>query len=68
VHTLKAYAAMEVSGQLHLPATLPPVKYHLISTEQEAGRVIEPVHTLWRKMSFPSHKLKYNSSVLQPIA
>jgi hypothetical protein len=51
MHTLKAYAAVEVSRQLHLPITLPPVKYRLIATEQEAGRAIEPVQTLWRKIS-----------------
>jgi hypothetical protein len=40
---------MEVSGQLYVPAALPPKKEHLLSIGQEAGWAPEPVWTLWRR-------------------
>jgi hypothetical protein len=64
---MKAYAGLEMNDQLHLPPTLPPGKNPMISTEQEAGWALEPVQTLWRKISCPSQELKYNSSVSQAI-
>jgi hypothetical protein len=36
---------MEVSGQFHAPATLPPEKEPLVPTEQEAGWAPESVWT-----------------------
>jgi hypothetical protein len=46
---------MEVSGQLHAPASLPPGKYPPpVPIEQEAGWAPEPIWTLWRwEKSFP---------------
>jgi hypothetical protein len=40
---------MEVSGQLHDLATLPPLKGPLSPTGQEAGWAAEPIWTLWRR-------------------
>jgi hypothetical protein len=39
---------MEVSGQFHTPAALPPEKQHPLPTGQEAGWAPEPVWTLWK--------------------
>jgi hypothetical protein len=36
---------MEMSGQLHIPATLPPEKEPLIPTGEETGWTPEPVWT-----------------------
>jgi hypothetical protein len=45
---------MEVSGQLHAPATLPPGKESLVPIGWEAGWATEPVRTLVkRKISSP---------------
>jgi hypothetical protein len=45
---------MEVSGQLHAPDDLTPVKVLLISIVWEAGWSLEPVWTRWwRKNSQP---------------
>jgi hypothetical protein len=38
---------MEVSGQLHVPAALPPRKEPFIPVEQEAGWAPEQVWTRW---------------------
>jgi hypothetical protein len=40
---------MEVNGQLHAPAALPPVKRAPIPVLQEAGLAPEPVWMLWRR-------------------
>jgi hypothetical protein len=40
---------MEVSGQLHAPATLLSWKEPVVSIVQEAGWGLESVWTLWRK-------------------
>jgi hypothetical protein len=40
---------MEVSGQLHAQAALPPEKNRLASTEYEGLWVPEKVWTLWRR-------------------
>jgi len=49
---------MEVSGQLHAPAALPPGEEASVPTQQEAGWSPEPVWTQWRtgKFSFPATK------------
>jgi hypothetical protein len=39
---------MEVSGQVHIPAALPPGKEPLVPIGQEAGWVPEPFWTRWR--------------------
>jgi hypothetical protein len=43
---------MEVSGQLHAPAALPPEKGHLVPIGQEAGWTPEPVWTPWWRGKF----------------
>jgi hypothetical protein len=40
---------MEVSGQLHDLAALPPVKMRSMPIRQEAGWAAEVVWTLWRR-------------------
>jgi hypothetical protein len=40
---------MEVSGQFHAPATLPPGKEPPVTIGYEAGWAPEPVWTLWRR-------------------
>jgi hypothetical protein len=52
---------MEVSGQLHGPATLFLGKEHLIQTHYEAGRVLELVRT-WQKEKNPCNCRELNSS------
>jgi hypothetical protein len=39
---------MEVSGQLHAPAALPPGKEPLVTTRQEAGWALELVSIQWQ--------------------
>jgi hypothetical protein len=52
---------LEVSGQLHAPASLPPV---LIG--EEVGWALQPVWTTWRgEKSCPSNS---NPSAMQPVA
>jgi hypothetical protein len=38
---------MEVSGQLHAPAALPPGKEPLVTIGYDAGWALEPVWTWW---------------------
>jgi len=46
---------MEVSGQLHAPAALPPRKEPPVSTGQEAvGWVAEPVWAWCQREKFPA--------------
>jgi len=45
---------MEVNGQLHDPAALPPGKEPLVPTGWEAGWAPEPVCTRWRAEKFPA--------------
>jgi hypothetical protein len=40
---------MEVSGELHAPAALPPEKEPPVSIGQEAGWAPKPVWTLWTR-------------------
>jgi hypothetical protein len=43
---------MDVSGQLHDPAALPPGKDPLVPTGQEAGWAPEPFWTRWFREKF----------------
>jgi hypothetical protein len=43
---------MDVSGQLHAPAALPPGKEPLVPTELEAGWAPEPFWTRWWREKF----------------
>jgi len=45
---------MEVSGQFHARAALPPEKEPLVPTGQEAGWAPEPVWTRWLREKFPA--------------
>jgi hypothetical protein len=45
---------MEVSGQLHAPAALPPGKNSLVPIGQEAGWAPEPFWTRWWREKFPA--------------
>jgi hypothetical protein len=45
---------MEVGGQLHGPAALPPGKEPLVAIGEEAGCAPEPVWTRWWKEKFPA--------------
>jgi len=44
---------MEVSGQLHAPAALPPGKEPSVPIGYEAGWTPEPFWTRWWKEKFP---------------
>jgi hypothetical protein len=58
---------MEVSGQLHAPAALPPVKEPLLPIGQEAGWTPEPFCTRWwRKNSEPPPE--FEPPIIQPVA
>jgi hypothetical protein len=46
-HILRPRHWMEVSGQLHAPAALPPGKGPLVPIGQEAGWAPEPFWTRW---------------------
>jgi hypothetical protein len=47
---------MEVSGQLHAPAALPPGKDHPVPIWWKAGWAPEPIWTQqWRREKFPAH-------------
>jgi hypothetical protein len=45
---------MEVSGQLHDPAALPPEKEPLVPIGKEAGWAPEPFWTRWWREKFPA--------------
>jgi hypothetical protein len=45
---------MEVSGQLHASAALPPGKEPLMTIEQEAAWAPEPLWTRFRREKFPA--------------
>jgi hypothetical protein len=45
---------MELSGQLHAPAALPPGKDPLVPTGKETSWAPEPVWTWWWKDKFPA--------------
>jgi len=45
---------MNVSGRLHAPPSLPPVKEPLIPIGHEAGWTSEPLRTRWWREKFPA--------------
>jgi hypothetical protein len=57
---------MDVSGQLHAPAALPPGKVHPPPIGQEAGWAPEPVWTLWRREK--SYTCQEWNPAFQPVA
>jgi hypothetical protein len=60
---------MEVSGQPHGPATLPPGKESVVSIGDADKCGPEPVWTLWRWQIFsPCRESNLNSSTVEPIA
>jgi hypothetical protein len=60
---------MEVSGQLHAPAALPPGKEPHLPVEQEAGWAPEPVWATWRSENDCFHRdSNSDRSVVQPEA
>jgi hypothetical protein len=60
---------LEVSGQLHAPAALPPGKELPVPIVQEAGWTPVPVWTTWRRENFwPYRDSNSDSSVVQPVA
>ena len=61
---------MEVSTELHTPATLTLGNETPVTTEQETGWTLRPVRMLWkqRDLSFLCKELKHNSSAVQPVA
>jgi hypothetical protein len=61
---------MEVSGQLHTPAALPPGKEPPVPIAQEAGWASEPVWTRcpWEKFPAPAGNQTPNHSIVQPVA
>jgi hypothetical protein len=60
---------VEISGQLHAPATLAPGKEMLAPIGEEAGWTPEPVWTTLRSEKSSSYR-DWNSelSVVQPVA
>jgi hypothetical protein len=44
----------DMSGQLHVPAALPPKKELLVPIEYEAGWASEPFWTRWWREKFPA--------------
>jgi hypothetical protein len=58
---------MEVSRQLHTPATLPPGKEHPVPIAQEAGWAPDPVWTLWRRENFPT-PVGNRTPIVQPVS
>jgi hypothetical protein len=59
---------LEVSGQLHALATLPPGKEPPVLLGQEAGWTLKPVWTCRRENSWPYRDSNSNPSVIQPVA
>jgi hypothetical protein len=58
---------MEVSGQLRVPAALPPRKQRPVPIEKEAGWVAEPVWNT-RENSRPYRDSNSDPSVVQSVA
>jgi hypothetical protein len=58
---------MEVSGQLHAPAALPPGKEPLVPIRYEAGWAPEPFWTRWFKEKF-SAPAGNRTPIVQPVA
>jgi hypothetical protein len=60
---------MEVSGQLHAPAALPPGKESPVPSGEEAGWATELVWiTLRREKSGPYRDSNSDPSIIQPVA
>jgi hypothetical protein len=59
---------MEVSGQLHAPAALPPGKEPLVRTEQEAEWAPEPFWTRWCRKKFPRRESNPRTPIVQTVA
>jgi hypothetical protein len=58
---------MEVSGQLHAPAALPPGKEPSVPIEYEVGWTPDPVLTTWGSENSCSHSHS-DPLVVQPVA
>jgi hypothetical protein len=58
---------MEVSGQLHAPAALPPGKKPLVPIGQEAGWAPEPFWTRWFREKFQA-PAGNRTPIVQPVA
>jgi hypothetical protein len=59
---------MEVSGQLHAPAALPPEKEPLEHIWQEAGWAPETLKTVKRKIPSPRRESNPRIPIVQPVA
>jgi hypothetical protein len=60
---------LEVSGQLHAPAALPPRKEPPVPIGEEVGWTSEPVWKSWRREnSWPHRDSNSDFSVVQPVA
>jgi hypothetical protein len=57
---------MEVSGQLHAPAALPPGKELLVPIGEEAGWAPEPFWTWWWREKFRESNPR--TPIVQPVA
>jgi hypothetical protein len=60
---------LEVSGQLHAPAALPPGKESPVPIGFEEGQAPEPVWMMWRgEKSCPYRESNSNPLAIQPVA
>jgi hypothetical protein len=60
---------LEVSGQLHAQAALPPGKEPSVPIGEEVRWTSEPVWTIWkRENSWPYRDSNSDLSVVQPVA
>jgi hypothetical protein len=59
---------MEVNGQLHFPAALPPGKLLPVHIEYEALWAPKPVWTLWKKKREDPCIFRDSNSAIQPVA
>jgi hypothetical protein len=60
---------LEVSGQLHATAALPPGKEPLVPIVYEVGWTSEPVWKIWRRENYcPYRDSNSDPSVVQPVA
>jgi hypothetical protein len=69
IHIFLTSALVEVNGQLHAPAALPPGKDPTISIASEAGWPPQPIWALWRsKNLLPYRDSNSEPLVAQPVA